>query len=70
MNWISVKFSLPEKEMLCEVKKSYGGILSPVRLKTTADDCSFNRYREDWVYKSGLHAGMVEIEDIWMELKK
>lgn len=68
MDWIQTTKELPQKNRLVEVRMSGGGVLSPVYLSETKDDCIYNGKRLDWVYKSGLHASGVETEHVWRYL--
>ena len=68
--WVSVKECLPLKGNLVEVRKSTGGILSPVQLISRKDECMASGVREEWIYKSGLFAGIVEPQDSFRNIKE
>jgi hypothetical protein len=70
MEWLSVKEYLPLKGDLVEVLKSGGGILSPVRRISRKDECLASGEREEWMYKSGLFAGLIEPEDKFRKIKE
>jgi hypothetical protein len=55
--WISVKDELPSTFSIVRVKRFGGGILDVYRSRENF-----------YYYKSGLHAGFLSEEDVWMPL--